>query len=234
MLRPERYALFLTALREGLRLGELFALQWRDIQFGESDDDLNRFILVRHNFTRGQFTSTKSRKERRVDLSKELRRELLKLRDKRILEAVTRGDFDEFRQPCISKLVFPSQIGGPLNGSNVFNRDFLPSLEAAGIRRVTFHALRHTFASLLIQQGTSPAYVKEQMGHSSIQVTVDIYGPLIPDGNLVRSTPLTRKQVRCHPQPRRNPALRASPRTIRKLLKWLVGPAGLEPATNGL
>jgi integrase len=184
MLRPERYALFLTALRAGLRLGELFALQWRDIQFGESDDDLNRFILVRHNFTRGQFTSTKSRKERRVDLSKELRRELLKLRDKRILEAVTRGDFDEFRQPCISKLVFPSQIGGPLNGSNVFNRDFLPSLEAAGIRRVTFHALRHTFASLLIQQGTSPAYVKEQMGHSSIQVTVDIYGPLIPDGNI--------------------------------------------------
>ncbi len=184
LLRPDRYALFLTALRAGLRLGELLALEWRDIQFGESQDDSNRFIIVRHNFTHGQFTTTKSRKERRVDLSKELRRELLELRDKRILEAVSRGDFDESRQPRLSKLVFPSETGGPINGSNVFNRDFLPILEAAGIRRVTFHSLRHTFASLLIQQGASLAYVKEQMGHSSIQVTVDIYGHLIPGGNI--------------------------------------------------
>ena len=184
LLKPERYPLFLTALRAGLRLGELLALEWRDIQFGESEDNSNRFIIVRHNFTRGQFTTTKSRKERRVDLSKELRRGLLELRDKRILAAVSRGNFDESHQPRLSKLVFPSETGGPINGSNVFNRDFLPLLEAEGIRRVTFHALRHTFASLLIQQGASLAYVKEQMGHSSIQVTVDIYGHLIPGGNI--------------------------------------------------
>ena len=40
------------------------------------------------------------------------------------------------------------------------------------------------FASLLIQGGASLAYVKEQMGHSSIQVIVDIYGHLIPSGNI--------------------------------------------------
>jgi integrase len=51
------------------------------------------------------------------------------------------------------------------------------------MRRVRFHDLRHTFASLLLQNGESPAYVKEQMGHSSIQVTVDIYGHLVPGGN---------------------------------------------------
>jgi integrase len=51
------------------------------------------------------------------------------------------------------------------------------------MRQVRFHDLRHTFASLLLQQGESPAYVKEQMGHSSIQVTVDIYGHLIPGAN---------------------------------------------------
>jgi integrase len=43
--------------------------------------------------------------------------------------------------------------------------------------------LRHTFASPLIQQGESVAYVKEQMGHSSIQITVDVYGHLVPGGN---------------------------------------------------
>ena len=41
----------------------------------------------------------------------------------------------------------------------------------------------HTFASLLLQQGESPVYVKEQMGHSSIAITVDLYGHLIPGGN---------------------------------------------------
>jgi len=42
---------------------------------------------------------------------------------------------------------------------------------------------RHTFGSLLIQQGESLTYVKEQMGHASIQITVDIYGHLVPGGN---------------------------------------------------
>ena len=40
---------------------------------------------------------------------------------------------------------------------------------------IRFHDLRHTFASRLLENGESPAYVKEQMGHHSIKVTVDIY-----------------------------------------------------------
>jgi integrase-like protein len=49
--------------------------------------------------------------------------------------------------------------------------------------KIRLHDLRQTFVSLLIQNGVSIAYVKEQMGHSSIQVTVDIYGHLIPGTN---------------------------------------------------
>jgi integrase len=56
-------------------------------------------------------------------------------------------------------------------------------LTVSGIRRVRFHDARHTFASLLLQQGESPAYVKDQLGHSSIQMTVDVYGHLIPGLN---------------------------------------------------
>ncbi len=47
-----------------------------------------------------------------------------------------------------------------------------------------FHDLRHTFGSLLIQAGVSPAYVQKQMGHRSIQITIDVYGHLIPGENV--------------------------------------------------
>lgn len=53
----------------------------------------------------------------------------------------------------------------------------------AGLRYIRVHDLRHTFASLLIQNGESLAYVKEQMGHHSITITVDTYGHLVPGGN---------------------------------------------------
>ena len=57
-------------------------------------------------------------------------------------------------------------------------------LTKAGLRKIRLHDLRHTFGSLLIQNGATIVYVKEQMGHSSIQVTVDLYGHLIPGANV--------------------------------------------------
>ena len=65
-----------------------------------------------------------------------------------------------------------------------FETQVLPVLTKAGIRKIRLHDLRHTFGSLLIQNGASIVYVKEQMGHGSIQVTVDTYGHLIPGANV--------------------------------------------------
>jgi integrase len=162
------------ALRGGLRKGELIAIQWGDIQFGTSEEDPNRYIMVQHNCVYGIFTTPKSKKSRRVDLSRELRRALLQLRDKRMLEAFMNG-----KTSILDELVFPSKTGTALDPSNLFHYHFLPCLEHAGLRRFRFHDLRHTFGSLLIQDGASLAYVKDQMGHSSIQITVDTYGHLV-------------------------------------------------------
>jgi integrase len=66
---------------------------------------------------------------------------------------------------------------------NVTNRVFHKCLAKAGLRRVRFHDLRHTNATLLLMRGESPVYVKDQLGHSSIKMTVDIYGHWIPGTN---------------------------------------------------
>jgi len=63
------------------------------------------------------------------------------------------------------------------------NRHFYRCLEKAELRRIRFHDLRHTFATLLLQNGESLAYVKDQLGHSSIRMTVDVYGHLVPGAN---------------------------------------------------
>ncbi len=94
--------------------------------------------------------------------------------------------------------VFTTPEGGHLDGDNVRNRVFYRLLESASLRQIRFHDLRHTFASLLIQNGEPLTYVKEQMGHSSIQVTVEVYGHLVPSANRAAVD-------RLDAQPTRNP-----------------------------
>jgi integrase len=178
-LCPEYFPLFLAALRAGLRRGEVIALKWGDIQFGAGEDDANRYILVERNYVKGRFTTPKSNKSRRVDLSRQLRNALLELRDKRLLEAFLQG-----KTTIADDLIFLSKTGTVLDASNLIHYYFLPCIEKAGLRHFRFHDLRHTFGSLLIQQGASLTYVKDQMGHSSIQVTVDTYGHLIPGADV--------------------------------------------------
>ena len=112
-------------------------------------------------------------------MSKQLRAVLLKLRDERLISAFAAG-----RDNILNEFVFPSPEGKVLDPDNLFHRYFLPVLTKGGLRRIRLHDLRHTFGSLLIQDGATLAYVKEQMGHSSIQVTVDIYGHLVPGANV--------------------------------------------------
>ena len=133
-----------------------------------------RFLEVSRNFTHGRLTTPKSGESRRVDLSRELTATLEALQLDRQLEVAPHG--------TASPWVFCDGQGKPFHQNWVRLR-FFRLLKGAGVRQVRFHDLRHTFASLLLQNGESPVYVKEQMGHCSIQVTVDCYGHLIPGGN---------------------------------------------------
>jgi len=176
---PRYYVLFLIALRAGLRQGEVLALKWGDLQFGQSEQGSNRFLLVQRRWYRGHFSTPKGNRPRRVDMSRELRQVLIEMRDQRLLDAYLKG-----QQSIGDDLLFPGEGGNPISVRTLSESYFLPALEKAGLRRFRFHDLRHTFGSLLIEAGAPLPYVKDQMGHSSIQITADKYIHLISGRNV--------------------------------------------------
>ena len=169
-LYPRYYPFFLCAARTGMRLGELLALEWDAVDFN------GRFIEVRQAISRHRLTTPKSKKIRRVDMSKQLSEALSIHKNNMRKETLRKGK-------SMIRWVFTQPNGRPLTATSIANRIFHRCLERAGLRRVRFHDLRHSYASILIQQGESLAYVKEQLGHHSIQMTVDLYAHLAPEGN---------------------------------------------------
>src|SRR4029077_3690131 len=134
--------LFTTAIMTGAREGELFALRWGDI------DWVNNQILIRRGLSRTKggwkFYEPKTKySRRRIDVDPVL---LLELKKWKLM--LPKCDLDD--------LVFPSASGQPLHRSTVYRQGFLPAIRRSGVPRIRPHDLRHTFASLLIDQGEHP------------------------------------------------------------------------------
>ncbi len=91
-------------------------------------------------------------------------------------------DRDRINGENMPEWVFFSEERKPLY-RNYCRRIFIKALDKAELRHIRIHDLRHTYASLLLQAGESMVYVRDQLGHHSIKVTVDIYGHLVPGGN---------------------------------------------------
>ena len=167
------YALFLTMARTGMRLGEALGLQWPDLDFAAREA-----LIARALADDGQRVDTpKSGHGRTVDLSKQLVAVLRRLHVERKAEALRRG----WRE--VPLWVFCSTTGTTLDAANV-RHAFARVLKQAGLpAHFTPHCLRHTFASILLAEGKSPAYVQAQLGHASITLTVDTYGRWLPKGD---------------------------------------------------
>ncbi len=163
------YPLILCAVRTGLRQGEVVGLQWGDVDFHGG------FIEVRRGVVLRQETTPKSHKIRRVDMSQQLQATLKNLKELRQIEAMAEG-----RE--LAPWVFLAK-GGQRWDDRHLRRVWTRCLDSAELRQVRFHDLRHTYASELAEQGAPPKYVQSQLGHSSIQVTMDIYSHLLEKRN---------------------------------------------------
>jgi integrase len=159
----------LLTLRTGLRLGEQLALKWGDIDWN------GRFLLVQRNLVNGILTTPKSHQVRRVDMSAQLMTALLAWRTLQQARWLKKGKE-------MPPWVFPSREGTALEARNV-GHVFKRILEKAQLRHIRIHDLRPHVRFTPLQQGESIVYAKEQLGHSSIQITVDTYGHLIPGAN---------------------------------------------------
>jgi integrase len=143
-------ALFIIAAFTGLRMGELLALRWSDVDLSSS------LVTVSRAMSGGKEESTKSRRFRPVPLAGQPASELKRLSRRQ-----------HFTGP--DDLIFCRSDGGPLDRTAV-RRRFVRAQQKGGVKVRRFHDLRHTFGSLAIREFDVVA-VKEMMGHSKLTTT---------------------------------------------------------------
>jgi integrase len=159
-LGPTDRVLFMTAAFTGLRQGELFALRWRDVDWRAMRIRVRRSYARKRAGREAQFGKPKSRRSTRsVPMHDRVGAEL----ELHYQRSAYQGDDD---------LVFcHPHTGGPLDSSNVLDR-LRDALDAAGVRRITFHDLRHTFGTRMAAAGVPMRMLQEWMGHRDIKTTM--------------------------------------------------------------
>lgn len=166
---PKHYPLILCGLRTGLRIGELIALKWEDLNF----DD--RLIFVQRNITKGKITTPKYESgKRHVRMSSQLI-EAFKQHRTKMKEDKLRKQWKD-----LPEWVFYNENGGYLNYGNFLNRVWNRVMDLSELSRRTPHDLRHTYATLRLSKGDSLAEVSKEMGHSKPEITYRYYYKWLP------------------------------------------------------
>jgi integrase len=163
VIGPRHRLLVLFAAYSGLRAGELSALRWERVDLARGTVDVvESYSEVHGSLVLG---STKTYAHRTI----------------RLPEAVIDilGEHRAATGP--TGLVFRDSRGGAMRHSNFYRRIFRPAVQRSTLpNTLRFHDLRHTCVALLVAQGAHPLAIKERLGHSSITVTLDQYGHLLP------------------------------------------------------
>lgn len=172
------YCAFLLALTTGMRQGEILGLRWKDI------DVNNQTISVVQTLShKGQELSAGAKTEsgnRQISIDEETLTQVLRLKhlykEEMMASRPLYNDLD---------LVIRTSLGTPLSPRNLL-RSFYSIIEKSGVKKIRFHDLRHTHASLMLKQGVNPKIVSERLGHANVRITLDTYSHLLP--NLQKET----------------------------------------------
>lgn len=166
-------ALYTLAVSTGLRRGELFGLEWKDVDFDRGVLSVRRSVSANGKTVK----PTKTGRGRTLRLAPGAVAALILHRARQQEHKAMMGaSWQEHG------LVFPSLAGTATNADNFVKRSFKPLLRKAGLPEIRFHDLRHTFATLLLPRPEVPSkVVQEMLGHSSITMTLDTYSHVLPE-----------------------------------------------------
>jgi integrase len=171
---PRHWALYVLALATGMRQGEILGLPRTRLDLTRRLVRVRQtLVLVKGGFEFGRPKTRASKRD--IELRAEAV-EVLRLHHKLQLE-------ERMRLGGLPKdygLVFSTTVGTPIRRQNLQRRSFKPLLEEAGLPDIRFHDLRHTFASIALGRGANINTVSKMLGHSSVKITLDVYGHLMP------------------------------------------------------
>lgn len=157
------FELYFTELATGLRRGELLGLKWTDIDFNANSIYIQRQITRIDGEVKESPLKTKNA-YRQIIVPTEIG-EILKQKKE--------------RENGFSEYVFSSPTGAPISPDSVLKM-LHRVLKRAGLEKVRFHALRHTFATLALQNGVDVKTLSGLLGHYSAGFTLDTYGHITP------------------------------------------------------
>jgi integrase len=147
----------------GLRIGELLALRWKNIDLKSGP------IRVRETVHEGQFGTPKTKSSKRdVPVSKRVREAFLAQR--KIGAVIVADDH-----------VFKTRVGTPLNRKNLPRRMLQPACVKLNLPVIGWHSFRHTYATLLGDVGESLRTAQAILGHSDLETTLNVYTHAIPE-----------------------------------------------------
>jgi integrase len=161
------YALWVTVLVLGLRRSEACGLHWSDVDLDKGTLRITRGLQRTGGALRELPTKTR-RSRRTVPLPTVVVQALRAHRDRQGKERANTPHWQD------TPYVFTSRVGTPLEPRTV-TRTFHALCDRHGLRRVRLHDLRHTCVSLLLALGVSPRIVMEIVGHSAIEMTMNVY-----------------------------------------------------------
>lgn len=159
----ERYVPLLVDMYSGMRISELLALEWSDI------DIKNNTIAVNKQFYKGSLSTTKTyRSTRKITVPDFVIKKLLELK---------------LSQKVTSNIVFCGDSGGYISQDKFVANWFKKAMRLMGLEDYNFHCLRHTYATYLLSNGVPLKFVQEQLGHSTPQTTLNVYNHVMPNVN---------------------------------------------------
>ena len=173
---PQKAAFYRLALETGARKGELCAFRWTDLDLLKGTLTVNRQLVKR--WPQPLWGPPKRNQPRTMDLSGEclalLRKQKRAQGEIRLLGGSAYEDHG---------LIFAYEeppFGMPLSANNLGQREYTKLIKAAKVRKITFHGLRHTAATLMLEQGIPLKVVAERLGHKKPTITLEVYAHALP------------------------------------------------------